>query len=261
VLLLAASIGVLYSNAVSASVIFTGTGSGVQSGLEAEAIFDLSPEGNLLVTLTNTSAMDVMNPAQILTGVFFSMEGNYTLTPLSAVLTEGSTVFFPPSKDAFGNPISGGTYAGGDVGSEWAYAVGLNGPRQSTQGISSSGLGLFGPEDRFDPVGNLQGPSSPDGLQYGITSAGDNPNTGNSPVTGGYALLHNSVLFSFGVPTGFDLEDIYNVSFQYGTSLGEPNVPGDKVVPEPSTLALAGLGALCLGFRKRSQFFGRKPKV
>lgn len=235
-----------------AGLIVTGTGTGSQAQLAAEAVFELTSDGGLQVTLTNTSAADVVEPSQVLTGVFFSLLNGYELTPLSAVLAEGSEVLFAPTRDVFGVPISGGTYADGNVGAEWAYATGLQGaPLGATQGISSSGLDLFGPEDRFDTVGNLQGPGSPNGLQYGITSRGDLATTGNAAVTGKYALIQDSVIFSFGVPCGFSLDDIYAVSFQYGTSLCEPNVPGDKPVPEPSTLLLFGIGALGLWFRKK----------
>ena len=127
---------------------------------------------DLKVTLTNTSSADALVPVDILTGVFFDLTGDPGLGRTSAVLGAGSSVLFPPSGD--------GT-EGGSVGGEWAYNNALTGaPGGAKQGISSTGLGLFGPGDRF-PGSNLQGPDSLDGLQYGITSAGDNPVTGNTP--------------------------------------------------------------------------------
>ena len=218
------------------SLIVTGS-SGSRS---AEAEFDLIGSA-LSVTLTNTSASDVLIPIDVLTALFFTAAGDPAFSLGSAVLDGASTVFFAPLLDAFGIPIVGGTYAGGDVGAEWAYNNALSGPLGANQGISSTGLTLFGPGDRFDTVGDLQKPASPDGLQYGLTSAGDNPLTGNTPVTGQYALIQDSVLFTFIVPSGFGLGDISGVSFQYGTALDDPNVPGSST-PEPASLVLLGLG-------------------
>jgi hypothetical protein len=91
------------------------------------------------------------------------------------------------------------------------------------------------------PGSNLQGPVSIDGIQYGLTSLGDNPLTGNTPVTGTNALIQNSVLFTFAYSGDLDLRRISGVSFQYGTSLTEPNVPGGEV-PEVATSLMIGSG-------------------
>ncbi len=230
----------MLSGSPAFGLTFTATG----GGLAAEVVFDLVGD-DLSVTLTNTSAADVVDPVEVLTAVFFCVDGDLALTPVSATLSGGSVVLFPPATDVFGTPIVGGTYPGGNVGAEWAYADGLSGaPGGADQGISSSGLGLFGPADRFDTVGNLQGPADPNGLQYGITSAGDNPATGNTPVTGKNALIQDSVLFMFVAPDGFSLEDLGCGNFQYGTSLADTNVP--VPVPEPTTAALLGLGVAAL---------------
>jgi hypothetical protein len=110
---------------------------------------------------------------------------------------------------------------------------------------------LFGSQDLF-PGSNLQGPDAPDGLQYGITSAGDDTGTGNTPVTGENALIKNSVVFTLsGLPVGFDPSaSISNVVFQYGTALDEPHFPG---IPEPATLALMCGALTCLARPRRSR--------
>jgi len=221
------------------------TFSGSSGSLSASAMFEIV--GNYLqVDLTNTSPNDVLTPADVLTGVFFDLKGSPTLTTVSATVLSPNAVLF------------GGMDLGGVAGGEWAYKSSLAGtPGGATQGISSAGLGLFGPGDRF-PGTNLQGPADPDGLQYGITSAGDNTSSGNTPVTGANALIQNSVGFLLGsLPSDFTLGGISDVHFQYGTSLSEPSIEGDPpAVPEPGSLVvwtLLGAAATAAAYRKRKK--------
>ena len=230
--------------AFSDTVTYAGSGSFSEDGynfdLSAEAVFVLG-DSTLTITLRNTSQDDVLIPSEVLTGLLFAIDVG-TLTPVSAVLGEGATVLWPdPAGDA---PATGYlvTAYGNDIGAEWAYIPG--------EGLSSAGLDdLFGPGDRFDTAHDLSPPASPDGLQYGILSEGDDHSTGNTPVTGGYALVEGPVVFTLTASDGFTLNSIYDVSFQYGTSLDQPNIP----IPEPSSLALVALGlslVACTGMRK-----------
>jgi len=233
------------SEADAAAVTFTGSDS---FGRAASATFDTSGT-NFLVTLTNTSSADVLVPTDVLTGVFFNISGDPTLGRTSAVLNSGSTVFYDPD----GQP------AGGVVGGEWAYNADVTSASLPgvNQGISATGLGIFGPSNRF-PGANLADNQNVGGLDYGILSAGDNSATGNGGVTGSGGLIRNSVVFTLsGLPTGFNpLTSVRNVFFQYGTNLSEPRIagtatstpnPNSQSVPEPSTMAgllVTGLAAV-----------------
>jgi hypothetical protein len=226
---------ILVSAGVARADLVTFAGS--SGNLAASASFSLSGT-TLTVTLSNTSMADVLAPADVLTGLFFST-GTHVLSPVSAIVATGTTVWFGPD-------------GGGNVGGEWAY--------EKSKGISSSGFGIFG-DSNFNGS-ELQGPeksNAVDGVQYGITSAGDNSTTGNKAVTETNALIHNVVVFTLSTPSNFLLSDIdvTGVSFQYGTGLSEPNFPGvlqDHTTPTPIPGALILLGPALLGlvgFRKR----------
>jgi hypothetical protein len=201
---------------------------------------------DLIITLSNTTLADVQAQEDVLTAVFFTLAGNPVLTKTSAVVPAGSTVYF------------GITDPGGVVGGEWAYNPALKkAPFDAQLGIGSAG---FSANAEFDgtmmfPGNNLDGNAGPDGISYGILSAGDNTTTGNSAVTGGNPLIKNSVVFTMGLPTNYVLtaSSISDVSFQYGTALNEPNDPG-ALIPEPSSIALAAAGIGLLGL------FGRRRR-
>ncbi|HYG33755.1 MAG TPA: XDD4 family exosortase-dependent surface protein [Clostridia bacterium] len=212
------------ASSATAALVFTGS-----SGAKSASVKFEQSGSQLFVTLANTSTADATVPTDILTAVFFNFKVNPNLSPVSAVLGGGGTVFYSASQPA-----------GGVVGGEWGYGAGLSGaPKGDAYGISSSGLNIFG-QPTF-PGGNLAGPAALDGLQYGITTAADNPATGNGGITGN-ALIKNSVVFTFNIQNpsfALELGSVKDVVFQYGTSLTEPSFDGFAPVPEPGT-ALAG---------------------
>lgn len=245
VLVLSMLLVLLTAVSVSATPItFTGS----SGSLAASANFSVVG-GNLQVILTNASSADVLNPSGVLTALFFTLTGNPTLTPVSALLSGGSTVFFGPN-------------GGGNVGGEWAYANGLAGaPGGADEGISSAGFNLFGAAN-FGGA-NLDGPAAVNGLNYGLLSAGDNTANGNAAVTGQFPLIKNQVTFTLtGLVVGFDPSTgITNVSFQYGTALTEPNVPPTGTpIPEPTTLLLLGSGLIGLAGYGRKKFLRKEIK-
>lgn len=253
----------LAAGLLSASSAFAApfyTGALVSTDRAASVTFEQSGT-NLVVTLTNTWTGDTLVPTDVLTAVFFSLLETPALGRTSALLNTGSTVNYDPQ----GQP------AGGIVGGEWAYKSGLAGaPHGADEGISSSGLGLFAPGDRF-PGDDLQKPADPDGVQYGLLSASDNSATGNGGITGSGGLIKNSVVFTLsGLTSGktYAASDVTNVSFQWGTALDERNctvdgdcggTPTSGEVPEPGTLSLLGGSLLigCLSYARRRKVRAR----
>jgi hypothetical protein len=205
------------------------------SGDRAAQVDFVRSGSDLIVTLTNTSVADALVPTDILTAVFFDVSGNPLLTRTSALVPLSSAVLV-------GNSGADVTPLDRIVGGEWSYLNSISDPPAHNEGISSTGVGTFGPGNRF-PGANLQGPTSPNGVQYGITTAGDNLLTGNGGLSGEH-LIKNAVVFKL---AGFGSEPdsvITAARFLYGTSLEEPQFEGTLFtpVPEPSSLVLAMLG-------------------
>lgn len=236
--------------------------SGSSGTLAASVEFRLAGS-TLEVVLANTSAADVRAPRDVLTAVFFNVAGNPTWTPLSALLADGSQVYY----DLDGQPTEG------NVGGEWAYRSSIARPALAgvNQGIGSVGFGLFGGANFGGS--NLAGPSALGGIQYGILSAGDDPLTGNGAVRNSGGLVQNSIVFSFLADPSLAAGDISNVLFQYGGGLGQPRFAGEPSnpsahhpdpgtvahQPEPATLAallgmtLTGVGIRAVSRRRRGQ--------
>src|SRR5262245_26710612 len=98
-------LGAAATGANAASVTYTGTNG---SNLSASAAFSIVG-GNLQIVLTNTSTTDVMNTAQLLTGVYFNISGQSSaLTPVSASAA-GSTLFYyaTPTTSSPGGNVGG----------------------------------------------------------------------------------------------------------------------------------------------------------
>ena len=226
------------------SLVFTGSNATLSASVTFQQIGT-----NLQVTLVNTSTHDVLRRDGVLTAVFFTLSGNPGLGPISADLRPDATVLF--------SPVGG---SGHNVGGEWAYRDGLrHAPGQASEGISSVGLGMFR-KPNFNGS-DLQPPLRVGGLDYGITSLGDDPHTGRRAVTGRNALIQDSVVFTLALPTDYALSSVSDVCFQYGRSLHGPHLiaaielggnPEPVVVPEPTSVGLVacGVGLLLIANRR-----------
>lgn len=244
-----------FGEAMAVSTTFTGAGTGPGGvAVSASALFDIT--GNTLtITLSNTSVAnngaDV--PGSTLTGLFWNSVSNITLTPFSAVVASGSTILNP----GMCSPSCAGVT---NVSGEFGYAA-ASFTGGANRGIASSGYlttGLSGNIGNFNNGSagvNLAGPMSLDGINFGIVSAaaGFNPNGGLESVP----LIQSAVVFMLTGVSGLTIADFKNVSFQYGTSITELNIPSGgggtppTSVPEPGTFLLFALSLVAVGATRR----------
>jgi hypothetical protein len=217
--------------------------------LAAKVVFKKSGD-QLTVTLQNTATVDVATPGDVLTGVFFDIEGfTGTLTPVSALLVDvmGMPVLFG---GGLGNTGLGyNDYAGaGDIGAEVGYSTGASAlglPKVGDHAIGHVGMGDFiGADSRFDMIDehNLQYSLSPNGIEYGLVNAGYTGG-GNTPINGRSALVTTAVQYTF---AGFAAAeaDIGSIVFNYGTDFA-------PIIPAPGAAVLCALGLGLVGWTRR----------
>ncbi len=205
----------------------------------------------LLITLNNTAVDPVTNQAQTLSGIYFDVTGNPVLTTNSANVGTGSTIVndSPNLNDS-------------KIGQEWAFRNNMVAAdatfTDARYGISSTGLGIFAPTDRFDTSGNLAGPGSGSvaGDDFSIVPASQASYTSGGLT--GTPFTQSSMIYRLNTPVNFILNanTIQNVVFHYSSAQeGQSTTGHTPDVPEPGTLAMligiAPIGAAYLIRRRK----------
>src|SRR5689334_9084878 len=167
--LVATAVAALALSGAAHAAPITVTGSSTFGGdtLSAQATFDIVGS-QLIVTLRNTAPDDTTGqfvPQQGLSGIFFNLPDAITLTAVSATITSGQIIqgdncdINPGPPSSPGDNAANCTSAQTNVNGEFGYALTSLGG--ADRGISSSGLGIFGPGDVFGSP-DLDSPDDPD---------------------------------------------------------------------------------------------------
>jgi PEP-CTERM motif len=233
------------------SVTGSGTSAGTGQALSASADFVIINNGSQLqITLTNT-ASTTMAMSDVLTNLEFNMPG-VTLsvgTGTSATVASGSTLYNSGSAQASPNT---------DVSADWILGTAVTpaGPPVGPfgYGVSATSFVSGTTQGTFGSGGVYQTPNPIDGADFGLAAPGSQSTDGLAThfiITDSAVLVLNSST----TLTQTDLNNINSVTFTYGS---EQEGVGAHVtataVPEPSTLAIAGIGALGMigyGLRRR----------
>ena len=246
------------SAAQAGAVLFEGSGTGVDGvTLTASVTFEVIGD-QLKIVLRNTgdtSGGSVDKSANTLTGVFFDLPEGYTLTPTAAFVKSGS-ILQASTCDVEGANCATQT----NVGGEFVFKEGSWSGHLGDYGISSSGyIDAAAGGGNFNGD-NLDNPDAPDGINFGIVAPqSQSPFIPNTGAMSENPLIEHKVVLWMTIDGDIPLDPllISNVSFQYGTSLSEPQIKvfiPPSSVPEPVLLLMLA-PAVVIGIRRR-----RRPR-
>jgi len=198
---------------------------------------DFNISGTTLdILLTNTSTDQLTSIGQSLSVLTWDItNADISLSAVSAVMYTGSQLV---GYDATSFP--GIT----DLSSEWGFKEDIAAGNLGSYGVSAVGDILFGADtfgrwDRFDNSTNLFGPDN--GNLNGASGAivGNNVDFTSGGFKNKGPFVQNQMLFAFNIVSteGATLaySEITNVNSLFGTD-------GAALVPEPTTIALLGIG-------------------
>jgi hypothetical protein len=215
----------------------------------ATASFSFISGTSLTVVVTNTSTFSAYGNNDLLSGLFFALSGNPTLSATSATTP---TLVNPGSCTA--SMVSVCSAGNVDIGFEYGFqysATGFSGSTLTTTanyGIAAAGYSLVSPNFGTGNVSkfgaspqNLDGGSGAlGGLDFSILGSGYNSAASANSLRN-IPLSQNSVTFVFALQPGVTTLSVSNVTFAYGTN--PDSSAGASLVPEPGGLAVLGVAA------------------
>lgn len=247
---------------VTGSSIITGVGTRSASAQFFEGTG--ADAGAIKITLKNLGNYDAMVPTDMLTGLYFNGTGTGLSINKPSSSTKGKVLLSAGSKVYLNGSVK--SVPGDDVSTEYAFKQSFSVSSTTYQnGISSSGMGVFGKFDRFNQTGNLSGTDAPGGLEYAITTDKDKSSTFNGGVKDNEIIQNAVDIILYKTGGVFNLNNITSVRFQYGTAFYEPSITVTKTdnpggfsgfgtpvaTPAPSALLLSLLGVPAFALLRR----------
>jgi len=239
-LMLAVGLNARVAQAIPITFTTSGTVPSTGDTVSASAEFTVLSGGNLQIVLTNTTSGGTLANGDALTDLFF------TVIAADPVLAMSSATGNTLNPSATGVDLKAVNKGDGT----WEF-VGHPG---STFGVNENGVNFpyeYGLSTAGD--GGLFNGDLIDGPDYHIVAAGTDLNLDGLK---NFPAVDTSATFVISGYSGLTEANIRNVAFSFGTTpdlVSEGGGPPQQVIPEPTTVALLGIGlcGLLLGKRRK----------